>query len=275
MEGKTMQSGMELRKNAIFSKHDGNSVVIAMDHGSIAGPVEGLVSPSDVVKTCVKAKVDGILATKGFLEASLGEWDRSTSLVLRLTGGFTVLGGGFEEEMIVEPQTALACGASCAAITIKFGHEREGKFIRQASLAIDECHKLGLMVMVEALAYGKIEGKSFPSNDPEAIKMVARMAAELGADCVKTHYTGSKESFASVIAGCPVPILILGGGNGRSLQLVFQDIFDSLLVGGKGIAMGRNIWQQKNLQKMLACTNGLVHENWSVEEAVFRMNEST
>lgn len=268
-----MQSGLELRKHAIFSKHDGNAVIIAMDHGSIAGPMEGLVSPLALVRTCVEAKVDGILATKGFLQASLGEWDRATSLVLRLSGGFTVLGGGFEEEMIVEAETALACGASCAAITIKFGHEQEGKFIRQASLAIDRCHALGLMVMVEALPCGTIKGKPFSPNDREAIRMVARMGAELGADCIKTHYTGSAESFASVVEGCPVPILVLGGEKGRPLQFVFQDIYDSLQAGGRGIAMGRNIWQREDLPGMLACVNGLVHQEWSVQEALHRMGE--
>ncbi|AEV28030.1 DhnA-type fructose-1,6-bisphosphate aldolase-like enzyme [Sphaerochaeta pleomorpha str. Grapes] len=269
-----MQSGLELRKHAVFAKRDGNAMIVAMDHGSIAGPLDGLISPSSLVRTCVKANVDGILATKGFLDASVSEWDRSTSLVLRLTGGFTVLGGGFEEELIVEAETALACGASCAAITIKFGHEREGKFIRQASLAIDQCHRLGLLVMVEALACGKIKGKTFPANDGEAIRMVARMGAELGADCIKTHYTGNKESFASVVEGCPVPILILGGEKGRPLQFVFQDIYDSLQAGGRGIAMGRNIWQQKDLPGMLSCVNGLVHEKWSVSEALQRMGEN-
>jgi DhnA family fructose-bisphosphate aldolase class Ia len=269
-----MQAGLELRKHALFNKQDGNSVVIAMDHGSIAGPMDGIVCPSDLVKTCVEAKVDGILATKGFVQASQGEWDRTTSLVLRMSGGFTLFGGEFEEELIADSETALSYGASYAALTIKFGHEKEGKFIRQASLAIDECHKRGLPVMVEALAVGTLRGNPFPPNDPEAIKMVARMASELGADCIKTYYTGSKETFGDVVAGCPVPILILGGGNKTSLKQIFEDIASSLEAGGKGVAMGRNIWQQKALKKMLCSVEGLVHCNWSAAEALCYMQES-
>jgi DhnA family fructose-bisphosphate aldolase class Ia len=268
-----MREGIELRKHALFNKQDGNSVVIAMDHGSIAGPMEGIGCPSDLVKTCIEAKVDGILATKGFVQASLGEWDRTTSLVLRMSGGFTLLGGKFEEELVVDSETVLSYGASYAAMTIKFGHEKEGKFIRQASLAIDECHKRGLPVMVEALAVGALRGKPFPPNDPEAIRMVARMASELGADCVKTYYTGSRETFYDVVSGCPVPILILGGGNGTPIKQVFEDIVSSLESGGKGVAMGRNIWQQKALKKMLCSVEGLVHRNWSVEEALCHMQD--
>jgi DhnA family fructose-bisphosphate aldolase class Ia len=187
--------------------------------------------------------------------------------VLRLTGGFTVLGGKFEEELVVEPEVALAYGASCAAITVKFGHEYEGKFIKQASLAIDRCHALGLPVMVEAMAKGTLQGEKFSSNDTQAITKVARMASEIGADMVKTYYTGSKESFARVVNGCPVPILILGGAKTDSVRHVFQDIYDSLEAGGKGIALGRNVWEHGNIDAMLDAVNGLVHGHWSVEKA--------
>jgi DhnA family fructose-bisphosphate aldolase class Ia len=263
-----MTSGLTLRTHAVFNKKDGRSVIIAMDHAAIAGPIPGIIDPKEIVKACVEAKVDGILTTKGFVDASRGEWDRGTSLVLRLTGGFTTLGGLFQEEMVVEPQTAMAYGASCAAITVKFGHEREGVFIRQASLAIDECHRLGLPVMLEAMAKGSRKGEKIPANDPEAIRMVARMGAEIGADLIKTYYTGSIESFAQVVEGCPVPILILGGVKTDSIREVFQDIYDSLQAGGKGIAMGRNIWEHGDVARLLKAVNHLVHESWSVDEAM-------
>lgn len=262
-----MHAGMELRKHALFDKRDGRSVVIAMDHAAIAGPIPGIEDPKRLVKACVEQRVDGILTTKGFVDNSLEAWDRQTALVLRLTGGFTVLGGKFEEEMVIEPETALSYGAACAAITVKFGHEHEGKFIRQASLAIDRCHALGLPVMLEAMAKGTKGGQKIVSNDPEAIAMVARMAAEIGADLVKTYYTGSVESFAKVVAGCPVPIVILGGAKTDSIRQVFQDIHDSLQAGGRGIAVGRNIWEHPDLEGMLRAVNGLVHGHWSVQQA--------
>ena len=266
-----MISGLTIRKNAIFNKQDGRSVIIAMDHAAIAGPMPGIEQPSMLIKECVKANVDGILTTKGFVDASLSEWDRATSLVLRLTGGFTVFGGGFQEEMVIEPETAIAYGASCGAITVKFGHEREGAFIKQASLAIDQCHRLGLPVMLEAMAKGTNRGEKFAANDPEAIRMVARMGAEIGADLIKTYYTGSPESFSRVVQGCPVPIVILGGAKTDSIRDVFTDIYDSLQAGGKGIAVGRNIWEVNNVKEMLEAVQGLVHGNWSVEEALAKV----
>ncbi len=100
-----MNAGLVLRRNALFDKRDGRSVVIAMDHAAIAGPIPGIVDPKGIVAACVAAKVDGILTTKGFVDNALGAWDRSTALVLRITGGFTVLGGKFEEELVIELAT--------------------------------------------------------------------------------------------------------------------------------------------------------------------------
>ncbi len=49
------------------------------------------------------------------------------------------------------------------------------------------------------------------SNDVEQVKLAARVAAELGADIVKTVYTGDPESFREVTRGCPVPVVVAGG----------------------------------------------------------------
>lgn len=262
-----MSTGLELRKKALFNSNDGNTVIIAMDHGAIVGGMPGIEKPYQLVEACVDAGIDGILTNKGFVDAAVDTWDRGTSLVLRLTGGFTVLGGGFEEELIVEPETAVSYNAACAALTVKFGHEREGAFIRQASLAIDKCHALGIPVMVEAMAKGTLKGESFPANNEDAIRMVARMGAELGADLIKTYYTGTIDSFKKVTEECPVPIVILGGSKTDSVRDVFQDIYDSLQAGGKGIAVGRNIWGHGNVEAMLAAVNGIVHKNWDVATA--------
>lgn len=268
-----MTSGLALRMNSVCRKTNGRSVIIAMDHGSIAGPMPGIEKPGHIISACADAGVDGILTTKGFVDASRDAWDRGTGLVLRMTGGFTVLDGKFEEEMIMTAETAVAYGAVCGAVTVKFGHEREGHFIRQASLAIDACHRYGLPVMVEAMARGTMRGSEFPPNDPTGIALASRAAAELGADIIKTYYTGSPESFRKVTEGCPVPVVVLGGAKTDNVRQVFQDIYDSLQGGGKGIAVGRNIWQYENLPGMLEAVMGLVHEDWSVDQACEAIGE--
>ena len=186
------------------------------------------------------------------------------SLILRLTGGFTTLGGRFEEEMISSPETALVYGASAAAVTVKFGHSREGEFTRQASLAADACERWSLPLMIEAMA----KGKDMKSSDPEGIKLASRAAQEIGADMVKTYYTGDPDSFHQVVEGCPVPVVILGGEKMDTLEEVFATVHASLGAGAAGVAIGRNIWQHPQPRAMVEAMVGLVHEGWTVKQAL-------
>jgi DhnA family fructose-bisphosphate aldolase class Ia len=259
-----MRVGKQIRMNSLFNKSTGNSLCIAVDHGGIAGPMEGINNPAELVRLCVEGGVDCILTTRGFARAAADAWDRNTSLLLRLTGGFTVFGGKFEEEMITSPQAAVEYGAAGAAVTVKFGHEREGEFTQNASFAADECARLGLPLMIEAMA----RGKDLTSADPRGIKLASRAAMEIGADIVKTYYTGDPDSFREVVEGCPVPILILGGPKSDSDEEVFSSVYYAMQAGARGIAMGRNIWQRKNVQTMIEAMAGLVHEGWSIQQAM-------
>jgi DhnA family fructose-bisphosphate aldolase class Ia len=258
-----MNPGKHIRLNSIF-RSDGRSVIVAIDHGGIAGPIPGIVKPAPLMRSCIAGGADAVLTTRGFVRASFQEWSPSTALILRLTGGFTVLGGRFEEEQISTPETALRYGASAAAVTAKFGHPREGDFIRQASLVADACERWNLPLMIEAMAMTK----DLKSTDPDGVKLAARAAQEIGADIVKSHYTGDPESFLHVVEGCPAPVVILGGEKTEDLGQVFTAVYDSLQAGGAGIAIGRNIWQHPHPQAAVEAMVGLVHEGWSVKQAL-------
>lgn len=256
--------GREIRLGRILAGRDGRCVMVAIDHGGIAGPIPGIEKPAALVRECVAAGADAILATRGVVRAAAREWKRGTGIALRLTGGFTVLGGGFEEEVIGTVENAVASGADCVAVTVKFGHGREGDFIRQASLLGCECERFGMPLMIEAMA--KSEGRK--PADPEGILLAARAAQEIGADIVKTYYTGDPESFRRVVEGCPAPILILGGERNDSPESLFSDVYWSLQAGGAGVAIGRNIWSGGRAGVMVEAMRGLVHEGWSVSRAL-------
>lgn len=259
-----MNTGKAIRMNSLFRKDTGKSVIVAIDHGGIAGPINGINEPGKLIEDCVAGGADGVLTTRGFARAAEGAFDRSLGLILRLTGGFTVLGGGFEEEMITSPETALRYGSAAAAVTVKFGHAREGHFIQQASVAADACEEWGLPLVIEAL----VKAKDMSSSDPEGVGLAARAAAEIGADMVKISYTGDPESFARVVEGCMVPVVILGGAKTSSIEDLFNDVYQSIQAGGSGIAIGRNIWQHKNTRAMIEAMTGIVHEGWTAKQAI-------
>ena len=100
------------------------------------------------------------------------------------------------------------------------------------------------------------------------VKHAARVGAELGADIVKVVYTGNVESFAEVVEGCPVPVVIAGGPKMGSDEEIFKMVEGSLQAGAAGLSIGRNAFQHKNPTKMVQVLSRMVHHQASVNEAI-------
>jgi len=101
----------------------------------------------------------------------------------------------------------------------------------------------------------------------ENVRKVARIGAELGADIVKTNYTGSIDSFKEVVEGCPVP-LIIAGGTEKNLMELLQITSDCIEAGGAGVSFGRNIFQSNDPIALTQAISLIVHENYSISDAI-------
>jgi DhnA family fructose-bisphosphate aldolase class Ia len=104
--------------------------------------------------------------------------------------------------------------------------------------------------------------------DVKNVKHAARVGAELGADIVKVPYTGSIESFAEVVRGCPVPVVIAGGPKMDSDEDIFKMVDGALKAGAAGLSIGRNAFQHKTPEKMVAALCKMVHEGTNIKQAV-------
>ena len=94
----------------------------------------------------------------------------------------------------------------------------------------------------------------------------ARVGAELGADIIKTNYTGDPDSFREVVEGCPVPVVVAGGPRMDTEADLMQVVYDSIHAGGKGVAIGRNVFQAEDPAAILGKMAKIVHEGFSVDE---------
>ncbi len=104
------------------------------------------------------------------------------------------------------------------------------------------------------------------------VRHAARIAAELGADIMKVNYTGSPKTFTSVVAGCPIPVVIAGGEKLTDERQVFRMIREALDVGAAGVAVGRNVFGHDSPVAMMRAICALVHENASIQDAVRRLH---
>ena len=109
--------------------------------------------------------------------------------------------------------------------------------------------------------------------DVNNIKHAARVAAELGADIVKVVYTGSPESFAEVVEGCHLPVVIAGGEKMETDEQIMKMIEGALKAGAAGLSIGRNVFQHKDPTRIVSVFSKMVHKGLSTADALKMLKE--
>jgi fructose-bisphosphate aldolase, class I len=256
--------GKRLRLNRLLRASQRKAVVVAFDHALVLGPIPGTTDPSQQIRQFACAGVNGVLMNFGMLRHAHGLLcDHPPSLILRLdwTSAWAALesGGKLHSELLGHPEDALRYGADAVLTYLFVGtgdREFEAKEIARNAKVARECERLGMPLIVETLARGK------DATDPtsaEWIKLHTRMAAELGADVIKTEYTGNAATMSEVVTICPVPILVLGGER-RSDAAATEAIRGISESGAAGVFFGRNVFQADNVAEFLSRVRTLLDE---------------
>jgi DhnA family fructose-bisphosphate aldolase class Ia len=257
--------GKRLRLNRLLKGCQRKALIVAFDHALVLGPIPGTIDPSDQIQQFASAGVNGVLMNFGMLGHAHGLLcDSPPSLILRLdwtsAWAATESGGKLRSELLARPEDALRNGADAVLTYLFVGTgdlEFEAKEIARNAEVARECERIGLPLIVETLARGKAAPN--PAS-PEWIKLHTRMAAELGADVVKTEYTGSAVTMQDVVSICPVPILVLGGER-RSDAAATEAIRGIAESGAAGVFFGRNVFQSGNVADFLKRARALLDEN--------------
>jgi DhnA family fructose-bisphosphate aldolase class Ia len=257
------------RLRRIF-RQDGRAVIIAMEHGAFFGVQPGFEDPRYAIKEVIAGGADAIMATVG-MARHFAEELAPAGMIVRVDGGVSRLGTrSWRGSLIFNAETALRLGAD-GVVAMGFpGCENEDQNLKYLAQLSDECMQWGLPLMAEMLPRGFEGGED--ARDPETMRNVMRMGAELGVDLIKTQYVGDVASFRQTVESCFVPIVVLGGSKVKDDEAVLSMIHDSIQAGGCGVAMGRNVWGHKNPARMTAAIVAIVHENASVKEALAILN---
>ena len=81
------------------------------------------------------------------------------------------------------------------------------------------------------------------------------------------------DSFADVVSGCCVPVVIAGGERMDSTRQVLQMVHDSIKAGGAGVSMGRNVFQHPRRIELMRALRAIVHDNADVDHALAIVGE--
>lgn len=252
------------RLNNIFRKN-GRTLIVAMDHGSGMNVLPELANPAEKIERVVAGGADVIMTTFG-IASKFGDAIGKAGLILRVDGGYSQMALSSNPiRLIYSVEDALRLGADGVVCMGFPGSKFEAETLPYLSELASACHKWGMPLMAEMLPRGFEGGED--SRTPENIALACRMGAELGADFIKTDFTGDIESFKTVVAGTFTPIVVLGGGKAKDPISLLQQVYDSVQAGGAGVAMGRNVWRQPEPEKITRAICRILHENATVEEA--------
>ena len=243
---------------------DGNYVVIPMDHGLTLGATRGLVDIESTVGAVTRGGADAVLTQKGVaprVHPNLND----AGYVVHLNGS-TVIGPDENDKRTTgSVKAAIRAGADAVSFHINVGSTHEREQIAELAALTDEAAEYGLPVL--AMTYAR--GPDVDESDPEALAHAARLGEELGADLIKTGYSGDAESFEPVPAATRLPVLIAGGSPDGDLESL-RAVRGAMDAGAAGVSMGRTVFQHDDHEKMARAVSLIVHEDATAEDALER-----
>lgn len=261
-----MFSGKERRMGRIFRK-DGKTVIVPMDHGVTNGPINGIVNMQETINRLVVGGVDAVILHKGLAK---NVDTKGAGLIIHASAS-TKIGPDVNWKVgVCSVEEAIRLGCDAVSIHVNLGSEYEPEMLMELGELADECDAWGMPLLAMMYPRGpKIKSE----HDPEAVMHAARLGAELGADIVKTNYTGNFDSFKEVVKGCPVPIVIAGGPKADTVKSVLEMVHNAVKAGCAGVSIGRNVFQYKNPTLMARALVGIVHRGLGVAEALKILGE--
>ena len=223
-----MNLGKQVRLQRIFNRETGRAIIVPMDHGVSVGPIEGIENIHKTVSDMADGGADAVLMHKGLCRCC-----------------FRASGEGKDVGLIIH----------LSASTSLSSYSNKKRLVGEVARVAEEW-SMPLLAMLYA------RGPRITNEfDPAVVAHCARVGVELGADIVKVPYTGDIDSFAEVIAGCCVPVVIAGGPRTETTREFLEMVDNSLKAGGSGLSVGRNVFQHpKRVQ--------LVHQGLSLDEAL-------
>ncbi len=252
--------GKQRRLNRIF-RADGRTVIVPMDHGVTIGPCKGIENMETTVQALLRGNVDAILVHKGIAKHVDS---KNAGLIVMLSGASNLGPNPNKKVLVCSVREAVRLGADAVSVHINVGAQDEDKMLTDLGRVASQCELYGMPLLAMMYPRGP---KIASEHAPEAVAHAARLGAELGADIIKTNYTGDINTFKTVVECCPVPIVIAGGPKAKTVTETLNMTADALKAGAAGLSIGRNVFQHEKQSNITKALSAIVHEGASVELA--------
>ena len=257
--------GKKIRMDRIMNRNTQRTVIIPLDHGVSIGPVLGLQDMKGIVNQIAEGGANAVLEHKGIIGSGYRGFGKDIGLILHLSASTDLSPDPNCKVQVATVEEALKLGADAVSLHVNIGSDTEPKQLEILGATARECKDWGVPLIAMMYPRGPKISDPFDAN---TVMHVARVGAELGADIIKTNYTGSIDTFKEVVKGCPVPIVMAGGPKTNNDREFCEMVYGCIAAGGAGVAAGRNVFQHENPTKIVRVLCGIVHENMDPETSL-------
>ena len=257
--------GKRIRLERIIDRKTRRTVIVPMDHGLSMGPIAGLEDMASIINKISDGGANAVVLHKGIVRAGHRGYGKDIGLIIHLSGSTSLGPDPHSKVPVATVEEAISLGADAVSVHVNVGAANEPEQLQALGDTAEICAAWGLPLFAMMYPRGpKIKNR----HDPELVAHAARVGAELGADIIKTVYTGNINTFRKVVRGCPVPVVIAGGPKMATPRDVLKMADEAIKAGAIGVSIGRNVFQHKNPVGMVRALAKVVHEEVSPKSAI-------
>jgi DhnA family fructose-bisphosphate aldolase class Ia len=262
-------TGEKIRLGRLFDGSE-NAVIVAIDHGLYFGPLEGLIDLPKVIKNLRQA--DGVLLSAGMIShcANFFEARGAPSMIVRLNWATNYVAPWKYEHShsvnLLSAAEAVKLGADIVLGSVTLQTPDQAEDARNVELFasyVQQKIKAGVPIICEVYPIGGDHAQ--PEELQEQVAFGCRMAAEFGADLIKTFYTG--KGFSKIAAATPIPIFALGALKKPTEKDALFAAAQAISSGARGVVFGRNVVQAKEPERLLEALKEVVKAGMSPDKA--------
>ena len=243
---------------------DGKYLIVPMDHGITLGAVKGLKDIESTIDAVTRGGADSVLTQRG-IAPRVHPNKNGKGYIVHLNASTTIGPDENDKRIIGTVEDAIRAGADAVSLHLNVGSQYEPKQIEDLAELTSEAERYGMPVL--AMAYAR--GPGVDGSDAEALGHAVRLAEELGADVIKTGYSGDAESFQHVVESASKPVVIAGGAKGTDRETL-SAVRGTMDAGAAGVSMGRSIFQHDDPRAITAAVSAIIHDDAGIEEAIER-----
>ncbi|BBH69328.1 fructose-bisphosphate aldolase [Actinoplanes sp. OR16] len=243
---------------------------LPLDDGLISGPEDHLRDIRALLHRDILEHVTAVLGFRGAIAAAEREL-ADTPVVMNLSAS-TTMAEHTHKAAVGSVRDAVFMGADAIACHVNMTSPFEADQLEMLGRRIEDAQPLGIPVVAFAYPRGRRPDgtdenytdlrREEPEEFATLVRHCVRVAVELGASVVKTIYTGSEQTFRTVVdSAMGVPILIAGEKLADEEEAI-EKARQAVLAGAHGVAYGRQIFARPDPLPFLRKLRSALDDQW-------------